>query len=120
MPSRLPTRDETVFATLTLAGFSFWFLLGFPYANHNESFAIVAQLKEIGMVRALTSVVEPVATRTSPFVYAVSPVPPCVTATVPVTLAAVPEVLAAIVPGISADTIERNVGAAAAPVVGPA
>ncbi len=61
MPSRLPTRDETVFATLTLAGFSFWFLLGFPYANHNESFAIVAQLKEIGMVRALTSVVEPVA-----------------------------------------------------------
>ncbi|SCX07231.1 hypothetical protein [Mycolicibacterium fluoranthenivorans] len=61
MRSRLPALDAIVFATLTLAGFSFWFLLGFPYANHNESFAIVAQLKEISLRGAVTTVLEPVA-----------------------------------------------------------
>ena len=42
MTFRRPTADTIVFATLAVLGLSFWFLLGFPYANHNESFAIVA------------------------------------------------------------------------------
>jgi hypothetical protein len=53
--------DKIVFATLALLGLSFWFLLGFPYANHNESFVIVAQLKDMGFGDVLTQRIYPVA-----------------------------------------------------------
>jgi hypothetical protein len=53
--------DTIVFATLALLGLAFWFLLGFPYANHNESFAIVAQLKDMGLGSVLTQTPYPVA-----------------------------------------------------------
>lgn len=57
----MSTTDKIVFATLALLGLSFWFFLGFPYANHNESFVIVAQLKEMGLGEALTQRIYPVA-----------------------------------------------------------
>ena len=61
MTFRMSTSDTIVFATLALLGFSFWFLLGFPYANHNESFAIVAQLKDMGLGNVVTQTLYPVA-----------------------------------------------------------
>jgi hypothetical protein len=57
----MSTTDKIVFATLALLGLSFWFLLGFPYANHNESFVIVAQLKDMGFEDVLIQRIYPVA-----------------------------------------------------------
>lgn len=58
---RKPAAGTAVFANLTLLGLSFWFFLGFPYANHNESFAIVAQLRHMSFGEALTEIIYPVA-----------------------------------------------------------
>jgi hypothetical protein len=59
--SRIFGRGDVVYGALALTGISFWFLLGFPYANHNESFAIVAQLRNMGLPDALTQILYPVA-----------------------------------------------------------
>ncbi|MGA5463068.1 hypothetical protein [Mycobacterium sp. NPDC050041] len=58
---RMTTGERVVYSLLTVTGLSFWFFLGFPYANHNESFAIVAQLREMGFADALTQIAYPVA-----------------------------------------------------------
>ncbi|WP_141562741.1 hypothetical protein [Mycobacterium neglectum] len=58
---RMTTADTVLYSALAVLGLSFWFFLGFPYANHNESFAIVAQLRTMGLGDALTQIVYPVA-----------------------------------------------------------
>jgi hypothetical protein len=49
------------FALLSVAGLTFWFALGFPFANHNESYAITAQLSYMTGWEALTGKIFPVA-----------------------------------------------------------
>jgi hypothetical protein len=39
---------------LGLAGLSYWFWLGFPFANHNESYAWIAQFRSMDLGDALT------------------------------------------------------------------
>ena len=53
--------DNLVFGALALLGISFWFLLGFPFANHNESFAIVPHVQQMSFIDALTTQIYPVA-----------------------------------------------------------
>jgi hypothetical protein len=60
-PTRRRRSAPVLYATLAVTGFSFWFALGFPYANHNESFSIVAQLRNIGLGDAMTHTLVPVA-----------------------------------------------------------
>jgi hypothetical protein len=36
-----------LYAFLTILGFSFWFFLGFPFANHNESYSWIAQMNRM-------------------------------------------------------------------------
>ncbi len=50
-----------LFSILSVAGLSFWFLIGFPFENHNESFAWVVQLQDLSFVDLLTKPVWPVA-----------------------------------------------------------
>ena len=39
---------------LAVAGFSFWFWIGFPFANHNESYAWIAQFRTMDLHDALS------------------------------------------------------------------
>ncbi len=50
-----------LFSILSVAGLSFWFLIGFPFENHNESFAWVVQLQDRSFVDLLTKPIWPVA-----------------------------------------------------------
>lgn len=50
-PARYAGRGWLV---LAVAGFSYWFWLGFPFANHNESYAWVAQFRAMDFGAALT------------------------------------------------------------------
>lgn len=42
------------FGLITVLGFSFWFLLAFPFGNHNESYRWLVSLDTYGMVDWLT------------------------------------------------------------------
>jgi len=47
---------ETASCTfMIIAGFSFWFALGFPFANHNESYYWVALFADSGVLRMADS-----------------------------------------------------------------
>lgn len=53
---------QYLFGLLSIAGLSFWFMIGFPFENHNESFAWVVQLQERSFADLFTEPVWPVAT----------------------------------------------------------
>ncbi|MBP1656104.1 MAG: hypothetical protein H6Q31_705 [Bacteroidetes bacterium] len=55
-----PTR-KLLYGFLVVLGFSFWFFLGYPFANHNESFVIVTQLDQMSFGDVLTQRIYPVA-----------------------------------------------------------
>jgi len=42
-----------LFGFLSIAGISFWFLLGFPFANHNESYLWVVSFNRVGFLDVL-------------------------------------------------------------------
>jgi hypothetical protein len=48
------------FGILTIMGISFWFFLGFPFANHNESYLFVVQLTQMDLIDVLTTSFMPV------------------------------------------------------------
>jgi hypothetical protein len=50
-----------LFGLLSIAGLSFWFFLGFPFANHNESYMWIVQLDRLGFVDVLSKGLRPVA-----------------------------------------------------------
>ena len=54
--------QKCIYAALVVLGLSFWFFLGFPFANHNESFVIVTQLDTLSLGDILTEQIYPVAT----------------------------------------------------------
>jgi hypothetical protein len=43
-----------LFGLLSIAGLSFWFFLGFPFANHNESYVWVVPLSRLGLLDVLS------------------------------------------------------------------
>jgi hypothetical protein len=49
-----------LFGLLSIAGLSFWFFLGFPFANHNESYIWIVQLDRLGFVDVLSKGLRPV------------------------------------------------------------
>ena len=48
------TRNGVLWIALAIAGLSFWFWIGFPFANHNESYAWIAQFERMNLHDALT------------------------------------------------------------------
>lgn len=50
------------FGCIAILGFSFWFLLGFPFANHNESYVWLVSLNKLGLLDVLSHKLQPVAT----------------------------------------------------------
>lgn len=48
-----------LFGLLSISGLSFWFFLGFPFANHNESYLWLVNLNRLGIVDVLTNNVSP-------------------------------------------------------------
>lgn len=60
--SRFPgSPEELAFGITSVLGLSFWFFLGFPFANRNESYIWIVQLSRLGLLDALTQTLEPVA-----------------------------------------------------------
>jgi len=59
--SDLSLVQKILYGVLVILGISFWFGLGFPFANHNESFVIVTQLEKMDLGDVLTNRVYPVA-----------------------------------------------------------
>src|SRR6478672_12701503 len=53
-------RRSEVYLALALSGLSFLFFLGFPFANHNESYWWIVILDKISFIDALTTRLEPV------------------------------------------------------------
>lgn len=60
MPVLTPLQ-KAIYGTLSVLGLSFWFIVGFPFANHNESYVIVAQLKGMSLADATLGHIYPVA-----------------------------------------------------------
>lgn len=60
MPA-MPALYRTIYGALAILGISFWFFIGFPFANHNESFVIVTQLERMGLGDVLVDRIYPVA-----------------------------------------------------------
>ena len=54
-------KGTIIYALLSILGLSFWFWLGFPFANHNESFGWVVQLGQMSFWDVLTQRISPVA-----------------------------------------------------------
>jgi hypothetical protein len=50
----------SIYAILTISGLSFLFLLGFPFANHNESYLWIVLIDKISFLDSITSPLEPV------------------------------------------------------------
>ena len=48
------SRGGAVWCALAIAGLSFWFWIGFPFANHNESYAWIAQFRAMDLHDSLT------------------------------------------------------------------
>jgi len=46
---------------IVIVGISFWFFLGFPFANHNESYIWVVQLRQLGFFDVLSKNLRPIA-----------------------------------------------------------
>jgi hypothetical protein len=44
---------------ITVLGLSFWFFVGFPWANHNESYAWVQQIEQLSLSDMLTKIMYP-------------------------------------------------------------
>lgn len=59
---RDPTRNDILLGLLLLLGLSFWFFLGFPFANHNESYWWMRGFLHLGLADVLTRPMEPVST----------------------------------------------------------
>ena len=55
-----PSR-KLLYGFMAVLGFSFWFFLAYPFANHNESFVIVTQLEQMDLSDVLTDRIYPVA-----------------------------------------------------------
>lgn len=53
------TTDPLV-GIISILGISFWFFLGFPFANHNESYAWIAEFDRLGFTEALCNRLKPV------------------------------------------------------------
>jgi hypothetical protein len=54
-------RQQLPFVLLSILGLTFWFILGFPFQNSNESYIWLAQFKHFSFIDALTKPVYPVA-----------------------------------------------------------
>lgn len=54
MSKRHQRLDTALFAALSVSSLTFWFLVGFPFANHNESFLWVGVFKQHGLADLLT------------------------------------------------------------------
>jgi hypothetical protein len=53
--SRLPQPTQLpLFALLSVLGLSFWFFLGFPFANHNESYVWTVELNQMSLLDTLS------------------------------------------------------------------
>jgi hypothetical protein len=55
-----PYPAHWIYVILTVAGLSFLFFLGFPFANHNESYFWIVILDKISFLESVTSPLEPV------------------------------------------------------------
>ena len=53
---------EALLSLVSILGFSFWFWIGFPFAKHNESYAWIVQLNQMGLFDALTQRMKPAKT----------------------------------------------------------
>lgn len=60
MPA-MSSLQKIVYGALAVLGISFWFFIGFPFANHNESFVIVTQLGQMSFGDVLVDRIYPVA-----------------------------------------------------------
>ena len=60
MPA-MPLLHKIIYGALAVLGISFWFVVGFPFANHNESFVIVTQLEHMSFSDVLVDRIYPVA-----------------------------------------------------------
>ena len=60
MPA-MPLLHKIIYGALAVLGISFWFVIGFPFANHNESFVIVTQLEHMSFSDVLVDRIYPVA-----------------------------------------------------------
>lgn len=49
-----------LFGILSIAGLSFWFILGFPFGNHNESYLWMVQFNRMGLGEVLVKGLKPV------------------------------------------------------------
>ena len=47
---------------IAISGFSFWFVIAFPWANHNESYGLVVQLEQLSFADTVTSILYPTPT----------------------------------------------------------
>lgn len=57
---------EALLGLVSILGFSFWSWIGFPFANHNESYAWIVQLNQMGFFDALTQRMKPAKTYRPP------------------------------------------------------
>lgn len=53
--------EKLALGITSVLGLSFWFFLGFPFANRLESYVWIVQLNRLGLLDALTQTLEPVA-----------------------------------------------------------
>ena len=42
------------FGIMTIVGISFWFFLGFPFANHAESYMFIVQMERMKLIEVLS------------------------------------------------------------------
>ena len=61
MGSSLSRFEPAILSAVAVLGLTCWFFLGFPFANHNESYALVAQLKVMTLTEVLSHPLFPVA-----------------------------------------------------------
>src|SRR3989442_4105965 len=47
-----------LFGLVSILGFSFWFLLGFPFDNHNESYVWIVNLNRMSLLDTLSQKLE--------------------------------------------------------------
>lgn len=56
----MSTSRKILYGSLTVIGFSFWFILAFPFPHHNESYIWLAQLPKMSFMDALFGQMQPV------------------------------------------------------------
>jgi len=52
--------ERLLYGLVAVLGLSFWFLVAFPFANHNESYIWVAQLSRLSLLEVLSKGLQPV------------------------------------------------------------